>query len=216
MDKLRKYLDSPAFKETGWTWARLSRELGKSHAYIQQFVKRGIPIELDPRDVARIIDATGVDESVVGVSASPPAPVRLRAGIKEVSEYDALASAGGGISLDERKVGPWPFPADYLNGELRLQGADLALIRVKGDSMEPTLRSGDRILVDMTDKNVSQPGLFVLWDGDGRVVKRVERIPAADPASLLLKSDNPLHGQYQVPAELVTIIGRVVWAARRL
>lgn len=217
-DKLRKFLREGL--PNGWSLASLSRQLGKNHAYLQQFVTRNVPLELDDRDIARIIEATGVDESVIGVSPTRALSKSLSGlgpRIREVSEYDALASAGGGISLDgEAERGRWPFLTEYIDSELRLRGSELALISVKGDSMEPTLRSGDRILIDLTDRNVSQPGLFVLWDGDGRVVKRVERIPASQPPRLSLRSDNPLHGEYQVPAELVHVIGRVVWAARRL
>lgn len=216
-EKLRKYL-AESLPER-WTLSRLSKHLGKNHAYLQQFVKRGIPRELDDRTVARIIEATGVDESVIGITFDRPLVVSRGAGprIREVSEYDALAAAGGGISLDgEAERGRWPFLSEYIDSELRLRGSELALISVKGDSMEPTLRSGDRILIDLTDRNVSQPGLFVLWDGDGRVVKRVERILASKRPTLRLKSDNPLHGEYQVPADLVNVIGRVVWAARQL
>lgn len=214
MEKLRAYL---ANKERVPNLSALSKRVGKNHAYLQQFIKRGVPKTLPPRILARIVEELGIDEIEFGLSSSAH-PANLRtARYREVSEYDALASAGGGISLDgERETGRWPFLAEYIESELRLRGSALALIQVKGDSMEPTLRSGDRILIDLSDKNVSQPGLFALWDGDGRVVKRVERIPAASPPTLVLKSDNPLHSEYRVPTEMVTIIGRVVWAARRL
>lgn len=116
---------------------------------------------------------------------------------------------------DEERTGNWPLPRPYLD-EMHLSGGELAVIPVKGDSMEPTLRSGDRVLIDLGDKNVSQGGLFVIFDGVGRVVKRVERVPGLKPPKLALISDNPLHGRYEVDAEHVDIIGRIVWAGRRL
>src|SRR3990167_6045474 len=196
-EKLRKYLKDGLPPQ--WSLSRLSKHLGYNHAYLQQFLNRNTPKELDPRDIQRIVEATGVDEVALGVAAQPTETSRMLSRLREVPEYDALASAGGGISLDEQRRGNWPFLAEYIESELRLRGSALAITQVKGDSMEPTLRSGDRILIDMSDKNVSQPGLFALWDGDGRVVKRVERIPAADPPTLVLKSDNPLHSEYRVP-----------------
>jgi phage repressor protein C with HTH and peptisase S24 domain len=48
------------------------------------------------------------------------------------------------------------------------------------------------------------------------VVKRVERVPASDPPEIVLISDNKNHNQYRVPAEMVRVIGRVVWFARRI
>ncbi len=71
-------------------------------------------------------------------------------------------------------------------------------------------------MVSMIDKQVSQPGIFVLWDGGGTVLKRVEHIPGSDPSVLVLISGNKHHNQYQVPAQDVQIVGRVIWAAKRL
>lgn len=133
-----------------------------------------------------------------------------------VPEYDVHASAGGGFQIDhETKRDVWPFSRRYLVEELRLQPTSLAVLEVIGDSMEPTLRSGDRVMVNMTDKRVSQPGVFVLWDGDGTVVKRMELIPNTKPQRLRRISDNPLHQPYDVLASDTIIIGRVVWFARR-
>jgi phage repressor protein C with HTH and peptisase S24 domain len=201
------------------TMAAASKMVGKSHAYIQQFLERGVPKELPERVRSRLAEALGVDESLLGRKTLSKRPLAVDAKpshIRNVGEYNALVSAGGGISLaDEEKIGEWPLPRPYLD-DMNLSGNGLAVVPVKGDSMEPTLRSGDRVLIDMGDKNVSQGGLFVLWDGSGRVVKRVERVPGAKPPLLALISDNPLHTRYQVSAIDVDIIGRVVWAARRL
>ncbi len=50
----------------------------------------------------------------------------------------------------------------------------LRILKVRGISMEPEFREGDRLVVD-TARCVPAPGeLFVLWDGTGLVVKRVE------------------------------------------
>jgi phage repressor protein C with HTH and peptisase S24 domain len=199
--------------------ATLSREIGRNHAYIQQYLERGVPKELTERTRARIAATLGIEESRLlssQVAKRSGSPLAQPSQIRTVGEYNALVAAGGGITLDEEeKTGEWPLPRAYLE-EMHLSRGSLAVVPVKGDSMEPTLRSGDRVLIDMGDKNVSQGGLFVLWDGNGRVVKRVERVPGAKPPTLALISDNPLHSKYQVAAMEVEIVGRVVWAARRL
>lgn len=133
-----------------------------------------------------------------------------------IPEYDVRASAGGGFQIDEEtKRDVWPFSRRYIVEELRLQASNLVILEVIGDSMEPTLRSGDRVLINMGDKRVSQPGLFVLWDGDGTVVKRLEIVPNSKPAKFMRISDNSLHKAYEVLAEETMIVGRVVWYARR-
>lgn len=133
-----------------------------------------------------------------------------------VPEYDVRVSAGGGFVVNEEtKRDVWPFSRRYLVDELRLSPAQLCIVEVVGDSMEPTLRPGDRVMVNMADKRVSQPGLFVLWDGDGTVVKRLELIPNSKPQRLNRISDNSLHQSYVVVASETIIVGRVVWFARR-
>lgn len=133
-----------------------------------------------------------------------------------IPEYDVRASAGPGSIVDSENVrDEWAFSRHYLDS-LGVLGHKLGVIEVIGDSMADTLNSGDRILVDMTDRNPARPGVFVLWDSDATVVKRVEKIPASDPPVLVLISDNPSHRPYEVNAEFVNIVGRVVWYARRL
>lgn len=134
-----------------------------------------------------------------------------------VNEYDVRLSAGGGALLDtENVIGTWRFPKSYLDSELRLRTRQLAVVEVEGDSMEPTLRPGDRVIVDHSDTNPAKPGIYAIWDSNATVVKRLERVPASDPMKLVLISDNRNHNQYTVNADLVRIIGRVVWYARRL
>jgi transcriptional regulator with XRE-family HTH domain len=134
-----------------------------------------------------------------------------------IPEYDVRAAMGGGFVVsEESQRDVWPFSRRYIEDELRLPTNHLVVLEAVGDSMEPTLRSGDRVLVNMADKRVSQPGIFVLWDGDGTVVKRLELVPNTKPKKLRRISDNPLHGTYDVPAAETIIVGRVVWYARRM
>jgi len=82
--------------------------------------------------------------------------------------------------------------------------------------MEPTLLDGDVVLVDLTRKAPTPPGVFVLFDGIGLVAKRIEHMPNSDSPMLRNLSDNPRYSTYERTAEEVHLIGRVVWTARRL
>ncbi len=77
------------------------------------------------------------------------------------------------------------------------------VLTVTGDSMEPTLRSGDKLLVDSTRNNPAVPGLYVMAFGDMAVVKRIELIPGSNPARLRISSDNQLHHAYETDAALL-------------
>lgn len=135
----------------------------------------------------------------------------------EIPEYDVRASMGDGFVVDRETIkDSWVFSRRYLVDEMRLTLNQLVVIEVVGDSMSPTLESGDRVLVDMADRRIGIPGIFVLWDGDGTVAKRLELVPNSKPQKLMRISDNPHHGRYEVLAEETNIIGRIVWFARRL
>jgi len=213
MDDVRQTI-AIALEDRGLTLSDLSKRVGRNHAYMQQFMKRFVPERL-PEDVRRAVARElGIPESRLG---GPDAPRPLEAPAKSVSipEHDVRASAGGGSIIDaENEIAQWPMPIRYVRDALGLRSPDLAIIEVIGDSMEPTLRSGDKIMIDRGDKEIGNPGVFALYDGSATVVKRIERVLGAD--LVRVSSDNANHSAYDVPTSVVHIAGRVVWFGRRL
>lgn len=133
-----------------------------------------------------------------------------------INEHDVRLSAGPGTHVDAEDVrGVWRAPRSFVQTELGVNPAALTMVQVVGDSMEPTLRSGDRVIIDHSDANPARPGIYAIWDGNATVVKRLERVPYSDPPMVVLISDNPNHNPYTVHADLVQVIGRVVWYGRR-
>lgn len=202
----------------GISHEELGRKCGVSRAAVSQWVRATNPTAPTMDKIEPIVDLLDIDpvwllsgkhsggkKTDLVVSATIPVP-----------EYDVRVSAGGGFLItEETKRDVWLFSRRYIADELRLSASKLVIVEVIGDSMEPTLKSGDRVLVNMGDTRVSQPGIFLLWDGDGTVVKRLELVPGSKPPVLKRISDNPLHGTYEVHATETRIIGRVVWIARR-
>ena len=224
MDKIRQRLKR-AIDESGRSLSDLSKKCGRNHAYLQQFINRGTPQKL-PEDVRRKLSVIlSIPENELGgpnearyAGKQPGGTTGKSAAtsVIDVKEYDVAPSAGGGAMVyEEEEKAVWSLPASYVAGIAR-SPKQTAILEVVGDSMSPTLATGDKIMVDLTDKNPRNPGIFVLFDGDATVVKRIEIIPGSSPAMLVLISDNPLHRDYDVPAESVHIAGRVVWFARRI
>ena len=56
----------------------------------------------------------------------------------------------------------------------------------------------------------------MIWDGMGVVAKGVEHLPHSEPPKVIIKSLNPEYQNYERDAEEVNIVGRVIWAAKRL
>lgn len=215
MDAVRRKLVN-AIENKGWTLKDASLRMGRNHAYLQQFIERNIPSKLKEADRLKLSELLDLPEEDLG--APPRSQDRGgESNVISVTEYQVHVSAGGGaLVAEENKRRDWPFASDYLRAELGLDRTKLAVVEVRGDSMEPTLSSGDRVLVNMSDKQVSQPGIFIIYDGDGTVIKRVEKVPGSRPPKIVLISDNPLHGRYELASEQVNIVGRVVWRAGRI
>lgn len=106
-------------------------------------------------------------------------------------------------------------PRSLVEDELKAKPSDLMLLEARGQSMEPDFLHGDQLLIDLRDKNPVQPGAFALWDGDGYVVKLVERVPNK-AGFYRIFSANERFSAYEVEATDVQIMGRPVWFGRRL
>lgn len=214
MDKIRKRL-SREIEMRQMDMKQLSLALGKNHAYVQQFLTRGIPAQLKEMDRRKLSELLNIPENELGGPKYASDPQHAAPQFRTVTEYDIRASAGDGALTSEENIrSQWPFDPSYISDFLGLPNQDLAIIEVRGDSMEPTLSSGDRVMVHLADKQISQPGIFIIYDGGGTVIKRVEKIPGQD--KIVLISDNPLHTRYEISGDDVQIVGRVVWAAKRL
>ena len=85
-----------------------------------------------------------------------------------------------------------------------------------GDSIEPLLSSGDRIMIDVNRNLPSPPGIFVIWDGLGLVAKRIEHVPHSDAPRVVLKSLNPQYDSYERSGDEIRIVDRAAWVSRRL
>lgn len=108
------------------------------------------------------------------------------------------------------------FRRDWIESRLQASPDNLRSLSVRGDDMQPTLHQGDLVLIDMSKKTPTPPGLFVIYDGMGFVVRRLEYISQSVPPRLSIISDNPSYRTYERGLSETHIIGRVVWFSRTL
>ena len=196
-------------RERGSDYTSLSRLLGRNAAYIQQYVKRGVPRKLDADDRRVLARYFGVDEILLGGSPAGRSPAMVM-----VPRLALDASAGpGALAEGERVRDQLGFAADWLraHGARRLEL--LSLLQVSGESMLPTLADGDEILVDRGDATEDlRDGIYVIRLDDTLMVKRI----AVDSAGgFAIRSDNPAAAAAIDPAA-ARIIGRVIWFGRSL
>lgn len=195
-------------------FAGLSRMLGRNAAYIQQFVRRGVPKRLreaERRKLARYFD---VPESMLG---GPPEDEAEPSRLVPVSRTEVRASAGPGAIPSAEWGRPYfGFDERWLKA-LTGSGANrLSIIRVDGDSMAPTLSAGDDILVDLDDAGERlRDGIYVIRVDDALVVKRLALNPVG--RRVTVQSDNPAYPDWpDCDLSGIHCIGRVIWAGRRI
>jgi phage repressor protein C with HTH and peptisase S24 domain len=132
-----------------------------------------------------------------------------------VKELDVRAAMGGGSLVDsEKTIGSWSLPGALIKSQTTAPLSNLTFIQAIGESMAPDFPPGTRVLVDMSDTVPTPPGIFVVWDGMGVVLKRVEFVPHSSPPRIRLSSINPSYSTYERTLDESIIRGRVLgrWA----
>jgi phage repressor protein C with HTH and peptisase S24 domain len=200
--------------ERGEDFAGLSRMLGRNAAYIQQYVRRGVPKRLREEERRKLARYFGVAEALLG---GPPEESTGSQGLVNVKRHPVMVSAGPGAIVTEELGKPYfAFDERWLKALTPSAPSNLSIVRVEGDSMAPTLNAGDDILVDLGDSSDRlRDGIYVLRIDDALVVKRL----ALNPVGLrvTVQSDNPAYPDWpDCTLKDVNPIGRVIWSGRRI
>lgn len=128
-----------------------------------------------------------------------------------IEEIDAAAGAGGGGG-DGPVRGRLKFPSPWLRKH-GLRPHLCRIIRVAGESMEPTVPDGCSILVDTAATELRHGGIHLIRTAEELVVRRAVHDPEA---GWLLVSDNPDKAAWPTRAwpDGAQIAGEVRWMGR--
>lgn len=208
-------------ERAGMTVRELAEALGMPAstyaAYEDKFKKLFLPVGL-VKKIAPIFAKAGIDETEVlalaGLSdAYYYVSKRAEGGrdMAQIEEVDASVSAGPGTTVgDLTVIRQWQVAANMVNFGTDSAISKIKIIRVKGDSMTPTFNPTDRIMVDTGDIVPSPEGIFVVWDGVGFVLKRVQIVAHSDPVKVRLMSDNKSYQPYERVLSEAYLQGRVI------
>jgi phage repressor protein C with HTH and peptisase S24 domain len=131
-----------------------------------------------------------------------------------IRQVNGKISAGNGFLPDDSVDIQAAFRKDWIK---RKGGKPdrMSLIKVDGDSMEPTLLSGDLVLVDHSrDTIASQGGIYAIAIDDEIMIKRVQ--PVFPDGKLRVISDNKQYDPFEIETGRVRVNGKVIWYAREL
>lgn len=224
-------------EESGLSGKEVERRSGVSYDVIAKLKRRAVDStsdqnairlaeglgERNPGDLLhRLAKGQSLDVSPDTSPLGSGAPVRVEnfdgghATGMLVPVFDVHASAGFGTLVDSEEYETYSlaFPPNYLGKLTSSNPKDLAVISVKGDSMEPTLNDDDIVLLDKSKVDLSWDGLFVLRYDNALHVKRVSRSPVRGCVRIM--SDNRLYDPIDLPADEVTPIGKVLWYGRKV
>lgn len=230
-DEVRAFILEQSLSRGGkGTLALWSKQIGQNAAYLQQFIKRGSPRRLSEDIRAKLAEVMGVPEQalIIGAKGAQDAGTdeRPKDGILEI---DVRAGLGAGGSTEGREVRhdgdyadpvkeeSWRFPTRFMREEIRATESQIIILETDGDSMEPTIGSGERIIVHTGMRTPSPDGIFALRDTFGNIIaKRLQILRKGTPPRVLVISDNKAHTDEEVGLDEITIVGRVLWGLKRL
>lgn len=140
----------------------------------------------------------------------------------QVPELDTRAGMGGGgtpareVRKEGRHADPvktegWLFPQSFVRDQLHSASGRLLVLDTTGDSMAPTIVSGERVIVDTGHKTPTPDGLYAIRDTFGHiVVKRLQVMRSSRPTKVKVISDNPNHANEEAPLAELEIVGKVL------
>lgn len=94
----------------------------------------------------------------------------------EILDVEASAGNGAFLTRSEQGLLAQEFDLDFFRRQFeRTDAKNLKIIAVKGDSMAPTLESGDLLYVDVSENYFSADGLYVFTFDDHTFIKRLQK-----------------------------------------
>lgn len=214
-DKIRN-----ARKIKGFTQADLAQSLcesgGKITAQQVSSWERG-DYSPNHRNLIKLCEILGINfESLAGAGNSSLVAHderNLPDGFALVEKKKGAISAGHGLAPSDEVDFRLAFREDWLN---KFGGSDqLFVMRVEGDSMEPTLLENDVVLINKNSKDINAGGgiYAINWKGS-LLVKRIQYNPQS--GEIKIKSDNTQYDSLVVSLADIQVEGKVIWYGREM
>lgn len=159
-------------------------------------------------------DGDAPDPPPIGEFGTPEILIE-KFGIELVRQVDIRYSMGdGSVIEDYPETGFLPFNRSFLDHFTRAPVEKVFIANGHGDSMEPTIKRDEFVMIDASQNRVAQQDqIWALGYAGTGMIKRLRRIPGG---KYLILSDNPSVPPQEAEEDDVYIVGRVVWASRGL
>lgn len=204
-DEVREFI-AQKIQELELKLNNVSLQLGHDASYLFQYIKRKSPKRLDEQDRKKLAAILNVDEQdLTDVPLSLVTPSANSVSIKIV---DVVACCGSGIeALTENIIGTWDIPLAKFRDFSTAKPENVYMFQVAGDSMIPTLNSGDWAVADLSQNFISADGLYLIRTASGLSVKRI--LSGLNDISII--SDNTNYPNFTANVGEIQILGRVIY-----
>lgn len=217
MDRVRRII-SARVAELDISQAEAARRCGLERTFIRDILN-GRKDAIRGSNLAKMSQGLGIPlGSLIAIEDlphTPPAEPKAQrpTAIVWVPEIDVKEPLREGELMAAKGParGEWGLPAYFLD-QMGVRGSSVCICAVKGPSMAPDLNSDDRVIVDLSDRNVAEDGIFAVYDAETAsiLIKNVSPIRGTNPPRVLCQSSNPKYPPIEIElANGSHVIGRV-------
>ena len=194
-------------KERNLTQRELAAKLGCTPGSMSRYEKEDNRLTLPIlRKIASALNVS-VADLVMPVEAGGRRVV-------DIPELDVKLSGGSGSASTEESLSRvWAFDRDYVRS-VGSEAKNMAIATVHGDSMEPKLNHGERVLIDRCDTDYTAGGIFAVEIGDNLMIKRLQ--PSPDGKSVIIRSENSAYEDLTKSPDDMRVIGRAMISLHRV
>lgn len=149
-------------------------------------------------------------------ASKSPIFTKINEGYVHIPLYEVSASAGMGALVEQELVENHIIFLENFLKDLNVGLKDLAIIRVVGDSMYPTIEDGDKVMVQLAENQFRGDGIYVIRLAGTVFAKRLQKLKNGGFSVI---SDNPRYKEQVIEpneGEQFSIIGKVIWSGGKL
>jgi phage repressor protein C with HTH and peptisase S24 domain len=106
------------------------------------------------------------------------------------------------------------LPTQLIDWVYGVPEAQLRVVQADSDDMEPTLKRGDRVLVNVGVTAVTSAGIYLIKGDAGYSFRRVEPLPDSVPPQARLSCDNTRYQPHTVRLDKIGVRGRAMGLLR--
>lgn len=119
-----------------------------------------------------------------------------------------LGAEGLNETAPEDDQDAWMMPAGLLATKTKAPPEKIRIFTVRDKTMEPDFMRGAQVLVDLSDNQPSPPGVFIILDDAGHILRQCDIVPGESLPQIQVSSRAGT--SFRLPAEKVEILGRVI------